>query len=160
MAIRQFFLWMAKVIRREENHEVQASSFAEDVYDSKILHLQGFASGVPDESLIMAVQLGHHRNKTYLLPFKLVDLQEMKSGEAKLYATNEDGSQVVGSLELTNDGKLAIATENDDLLAIIKETLALLQELQTFGSPTTQLPPPSWIEKASKLEERLDSITK
>ncbi|NIZ47809.1 hypothetical protein PVA44_07765 (plasmid) [Entomospira nematocerorum] len=160
MAIKQFFLWMAQVIRRQDNHQAQVSGFAGEVYESKILHTQGMVSGVPDKTKVVAIQLGHHRNKSYLLPYRLVDLQPMEAGATMLYATNPDGSTIVGTIELTNGGKLAINTQQDDLLAIIQETLSLLQELQTFGSPTSQLPPPNWIAKAKTLQNRLDAIAK
>ncbi|NIZ47778.1 hypothetical protein PVA44_07610 (plasmid) [Entomospira nematocerorum] len=160
MAIKQWFIQMAKVIKRDDSHTVQASSFAHDVYDSKLLHSQGIVSGVPNQTKVLAFKVGHTRNQLYLLPIKIDNLEPIPSGATMLYATNPDGSTIVGTIELTNGGKLAINTQQDDLLAIIQGALSLLQELQTFGSPTSQLPPPNWIAKAKTLQNRLDAIAK
>ncbi|NIZ41503.1 hypothetical protein PVA45_08490 (plasmid) [Entomospira entomophila] len=160
MGIKQWFIQIAKVITRDDSHAVQASSFAQDIYDSQLLHAQGVVAGVPNQTKVLAIKVGHTRNQLYLLPIKVDNLEPMPSGAMMIYATNPDGSSIVGAVELTNDGKLAINTQQDDLLAILQETLSLLQELKTFGSPTSQAPSPDWVAKASVLQSRLDAMAK
>lgn len=157
--IKSLFIWMAKIIQRQEDQRVQASSFANDIYETDILHFCGLVSGVPNGTKVLAVKLGRYRDQTVLLPIQINDLKAMASGDVKMYATNAPGDAEVGSIQLTHDGKLHIATQKDDLLALLQEILTTLSTLHTFGSPTQQQPLPSWIEKIDQLKQRLDNLS-
>lgn len=152
------FARFAKIITRRKNDEVQATRYTGDVIETKVIQCQGLRFGLADGTSVVAISVGEGDTKSYLTPFVLPDGQELDAGNVMMYARAADGS-LAGQIELTNDGRLSIATSRDDYMQLQLDLLETLLGLTTHGSATNHVASADWIAKVEVLKQRLKNMS-